>query len=38
MSYTTTKLPLAKQRVLFLAIKPADAKLFSQMDLPLMPR
>ena len=38
MSYTTTKLLLAKRRVLFLAIKPADSKLFSQMDLPLMPR
>ena len=38
MVYTTTKLPLAGKREVYLAIRPENAKLFSQIDLPLKAR
>jgi len=38
MVYTTTKLPLAGKRAVYLAIRPENAKLFSQIDLPLKVR
>jgi len=38
MLYVTTKLPLAGKPIVFLAIKPEGAKLFSQIELPLIVR